>query len=505
MRARLPAALALALAGSAGCVYSPAGSCDADPECAAGERCDGGVCVAAAEAPGGGPIPGVDPAGFTSVAWSALDAAEGASFRLSSIGADGAGHVYVAGTVSAAFDPWLLATGAFVAKRDGGSGARLWAVGFPTFSYGAFQAAAAPDGGVLFAGTAFDPTTIDTLSYAPPPRGALFLGRLDAAGNALWARALPSTHASAALAPVAVAVTGAGDLLVAGTGSADFGAGDTGAAGANHAFAARLSGVDGSCVWSRGLATRTISDVEAWGDGRVAIAGVCTPAGASFDPGGGTTCEKGLFLAALDGATGATSWARATSGAGTVSAVRDLAVAPDGSATVVGDARGAVSFGGEAIEFGAAPASFAARWDPSGAPTGGVLRPAEAPYADALALDRGAYDGAGRLWLAGRYVGQPALGGLRLTACRAPGCAAAAFVARVEPAASPQLDSFVPIHAAPVPAGPTAGAAWVDDLALFATTTGTVVHALRFTGASGEPAPAWTSAAGGLGVLKLAP
>jgi hypothetical protein len=506
MRARLPAALSLVLAWSAGCVYSPAGSCEVAADCAAGERCDGGVCVADA-APPGGMIPGADPdAVVTAPAWSALDAATGARFRVDSAGADLAGNVYVAGTVSGVFAPWGVGTGAFVARRAASGGALDWAVGFPTFSHGRLATAALPGGGVFFAATAFDPTTVGALSYTPPARGALVLGLLDPAGEPVWARAVPNTHPSAPLAPSAVAVTGTGDLLVAGTGSGDFGRGDTGGAAANPAFVAKLSGGDGSCLWSRGLGTRTLSDVEARDDGQVAIAGLCTPAGASFDPGGGTTCARGLFLAVLHGGDGSTDWARTSSGAGAVTAVRDLAIAPDRRATVVGDARGVVSFGGGAVDFGATDGSFAASLDASGAATGTVLRPVEAPYADALVLSRAAYDRAGRLWLAGRYVGEPALGGIRLSPCRAPGCGAAAFLARIDPAAAPELTSLVPILAAPVALGgaPEPAAAWVDDLALFAT-TGTVAHALHFTGTGAAPGPGWPGADGGLGVLRVLP
>jgi hypothetical protein len=505
MRARSLAALAVALASASGCVYAPVGSCSAATDCAAGERCDGGVCVADAS-PGGGTIPGADPdAILTTAAWSALDAAALATFRVDSVGADLAGNVYVAGTVSAPLDPWAIGTGAFVARRAAAGGGAEWAVPFPTFSHGRLAAAALPDGGAFFAGTAFEPTTVGgVLTYAPPPGGALVLGRLAADGTPLWARAVAGTDPSGPLVPAALAVTGGGDLLVAGTGSGDFGRGDTRGAGTNHAFVARLAGGDGSCLWSRGLGTRTISDVEARGDGGVAIAGVCTPAGASFDPGAGTTCARGLFLAGLGGADGTTEWARTTSGPGTVSAVRDLAVAPDGRATVVGDARGAVSFGGGAIDLGGSEASFAATFDPQGAPTGAVLRAVEAPWTDAVAFSRGAYDAGGRLWLAGRYTGAPALGGIRFTACRPPGCGAAAFLARLDPAG--RTTAFLPILAAPIALGGSAEAtaAWVDDLALFAT-TGTVAHALRFTGRGAAPGPEWPDGDGALGLVRIAP
>jgi hypothetical protein len=499
-RTALGLALALALAGAAGCVYSPKGSCDVASDCAAGERCEAGVCIASAAA-GGDPV-GVETTSFTPVRWSALDGAAGVTFSVDAIGADLAGDVVVAGAVDApyGFDPGAVPTGAFVLKRDP-AGAAVAVTSFPTFSHGRFRTAVLPGGDVLFAASAFQPTDVGTvLSCTPPAQGALVVGRLGADLAPVWARAVDGTGSAAPIAPVALAATGADDLVVAGTGRGDFGCagGDT----ANASFVAALSGADGTCLWSRGLGTQTLSDVEARDDGAVAIAGVCTPSGASFDPGGGTTCTKGLFVAVLSGANGSTAWARTTAGAGTVTAARDLAIAPDGRATVVGDASGLVDFGGGAVDFGDREASFAATFDPALAFTG-LVRPIEDPYAaepDALLLSRCAYDRSGRLWIAGRYLGQPTLAGLRFSACRAPDCDAASFLARLETRPTPRVTSFLPLRA-----GPDADeAAYVDDLVLFAT-TGTVAHALRFTGVAGAGAPAWSSAGGDLGVITVAP
>ena len=494
--APLAALLALAALGPA-CLYSPKGRCDAAADCAAGESCDGGVCVADAKQTGGGSGGGVDPTSFTTVAWSRLDGRAGTTFHPDSIGADLAGNVVVAGALEGSYDfgPTPVTTGAFAVQLAAGSGAPVWARPFPTFSDGRFRTAVLPGGDVLFAGAAVDPTSLDVL-YTPGPGGSLLVGRLAAgAGAVTWTREIPSTGAAAPLVPVALATHGA-DLLVAGTGSGDFGCGaDTTSA----AFVASLSAADGSCVWSRGLATRTLSDLEPSDTGEVAIAGLCTPSAASFDPGGGTTCTKGLFVAVL-GATGQTVWARTTSGAGQVTAVRDLAVAPDGSATVAGDATGIVGFGGAALDFGAADGSFAATWGPAGAP-GAVVRPIEAPYAqqpDAAVFSRCAYDRKGKLWLAGRYLGQPTLGGIRFTSCRPPGCLAAAFLARLD--ASGNVNPFLPLLAAP----DADGSAFADDLVLFAT-TGTVTLGLRFSGTAKVGGATWTGVAGDLGTLQVVP
>ncbi|HEX9243269.1 MAG TPA: hypothetical protein VF875_12565 [Anaeromyxobacter sp.] len=486
-----------ALAALAGCV-KPAGSCHETPDCASGETCDGGVCVRTATfgGGGGGSGGGIEPTAFTSVAWSALQGSPGATFRPDSVGADSiSGDVVVAGALDGAFAPWGLGTGAFVAKVSG-LAAFDWAFPFPTFSHGKLRAAVLPGGDVLFAATALAPTTIGGLPpITPPAQGALVVGRLDAAGNAIWAVSIPSASASATLVPVAAAVLGS-DLLVAGTGAGDFGCGAT----AGQTFVAALAGANGACLWSRGFATRSIADAEPRDAGDVLVAGICAPTGAYFDPQGGTTCTSGLWVAALSGSTGATLWA--TTGSGAVSAVRDVAVAPDGSLAVVGDATGSVRFGGAAaIDFGPHAGSFAARFAADGTP-GAVIRPIEAPYAllaDAASFDRCAADRLGKLWIAGRYRGQPTLGGALFPECRLPACAAATYLARLEGDGS--VSSFLPLRVAPL----GDGSAFVDDLVLFAT-TGTLAHALRLTGSTSVGGASWTSVGGGdLGVLRIAP
>lgn len=490
--------LLLALAASAGCLQSPGGRCDVNADCGPGERCGEGVCVPVSSPGGGGSGGGVDPGSFQPVVWSTLHAPTAGAFSVDAVGADPAsGDVAVAGALSGTHAPWALAEGGYVASFAGGApGAVRWLFPLPTFSPGTVRTAVAPGGDVLFAGTAFAPTTLGTATFTPAAGGALLVGRLDGAtGNPVWVRAIDGTSGSATIAPVAVA-SRAGDLALAGTGAGDFGCGDTGAA----SFAAALAFADGSCLWSRGLGTKTVSHVAARDAGDVAVAGVCTPSGAFFDPGGGTTCARGLYLAVLSGATGATTWAKTSSGAGTVVSVRDVAAAPGGGLAVVGDARGAVSFGGAAVDFGAADGSFAALFGATGTP-GLVVRPVEAPTAplpDAAAFGRCAYDRNGKLWLAGRYFGQPTVGGTRFSPCRPPACASASFLARIE--ADGRVGAFLPIRAAAA----EGGGAYVDDLALFAT-TGTVAHALRFTGSATIGATPWSTAAAGLGVLRIAP
>lgn len=491
--------MAILAACAAACVYSPKGQCDTAGDCAAGEICSGGVCRPP-QASGGG-IVGIDPTPAMSVTvqWAKLAGGADATASVDAVGADPAsGDVVVAGAVGSPLDlpPDLVGTGAFVARRAGADGSALWATSFPTFAHGRVGAAFLAGGDVLFAGTAFDPTVILT-AHTPPARGTLFVGVLAAAdGQPVWRRAVDGTHATASLVPVAVAARGT-DLVVAGTGSGDLGCGDTGEA----SFAA-VVGADGGCRWSRGLRTRTISDVAVRDDGSVVVAGVCTPSGASFDPSPTTTCTSGMFVAVLSGADGTPLWARVSSGAGTVAAVRDVAVAPDGSVAVVGDAAGVVDLGSGPVDFGTAAASFAATFGPTGTPRS-TIRPLEAPYAanpDALALSRAAYDRAGKLWLSGRYAGQPALGGVRFTPCRPDACGAAAFLARLE--ANGALSSFLAVRASPEPYPD--GAAYVDDLALFVT-TGTVAQALRFSGTASVGAATWSSAGAGLGIVRTAP
>jgi hypothetical protein len=502
MRAPLrPLAPALLLALALGCV-KPAGSCTQTSECAANETCDGGVCVRVPNPGGGGTGGGTVPGSYTPVTWSKLQGVQRATFQADSIGADPTtGDVVVAGALSGAdYSPWGLSTGAFVARLAGADGtlsATFPPVPFPTFAHGQFRAAVRADGLVLFAATAFAPTTLGALpTIVPPPQGSLVVGLLDALGDPVWAVTVDSTSAATTLVPVAVSARGT-DLLVAGTGAGDFGCptGPTAAA----TFVALLSGVDGTCVWSRGLATRSVADVEPRDLGDVATGGICAPTGAFFDPQGGTTCASGLWVAALSGADGSTVWA--TTGSGIVSAVRDLAVSPDGTVTAVGDATGKVSFGGPTVDFGSFTGSFAVAFGPTGTP-GAPVRPIEAPYApkpDAASFVRCAADRLGRVWIAGRYEGQPTLLDTLFPACRPPACAAATFLARLD--GNGKVGSFLPLPIAPT----TDGQAYADDLVLCAT-TGTLAHALQLTGSTTVGGAAWSSAgAGDLGVIRIKP
>jgi hypothetical protein len=502
MRAPLrPLAPALLLALALGCV-KPAGSCTQTSECAANETCDGGVCVRVPNPGGDGSGGGTIPGSITPVTWAELQGEVNATFQPDSIGADPiSGDVVVAGALEGAdFAPWGLPTGAFVARlqeADGSLSPTFRPVSFPTFSHGMFRTAVRADGQVLFAATAFDPTTLGTLqTIVPPPQGSLVLGLLDAAGDPVWAVTVDSASAARTLVPVAVSARGT-DLLVAGTGAGDFGCatGPTAAA----TFVALLSGADGTCLWSRGLATGSIADVEPRDLGDVATGGVCAPTGAFFDPQGGTTCTSGLWIAALSGADGSTVWAR--TGSGNVSAVRNLAVSPDGTVTAVGDAAGKVSFGGPIVDFGSFAGSFAVAFGPTGTP-GAPVRPIEAPYApkpDAASFVRCAADRLGRVWIAGRYEGQPTLLDTLFPACRPPACAAATFLARLD--GNGKVGSFLPVPIAPTPDGQ----AYADDLVLCAT-TGTLAHALQLIGSTTVGSTAWSSAgAGDLGVLRIVP
>jgi hypothetical protein len=456
----------------------------------AGDTCEGGVCVRGVSYGGGGSGGGVDPASFTPVSWSTVVGQAGATYHVDAIGADPTqGDVVVGGALDGAY--------AFAASFAGTTGAALWNVQFPTFSHGSFSTTVFPNGDVLFAATAHDPTTIGTLAVTPALAGSLVYGRLDGSGQPIWLKEVNSVNASSTLVPVNISALG-NDFVVVGTGAGDFSEGDplsTCSTTVGAAFAAAFSELDGSCQWSRGIEANSIAGAVPRDAGDVAVAGVCP----FFDPSLGTTCTSGLWVTALSGATGATEWA--VTGSGSVSAVRDIGATPDGTVTVLGDATGKVNFGGPAVDFGSYTGSFAARFGPSGAP-GAVVRPVEAPYApqfDAASFLKCAGDRNGKLWIAGRYQGQPTLGGIRFPACRPPSCESASYLARLEP--SGQVTSFLPLLVTPLPDG----SAYEDDLVLFAT-TGTLAHAFSFTGTISDGVPRSTSAgAADLGVLRIVP
>jgi hypothetical protein len=489
-------ALALALAALAAACQEPKGSCDTTADCASNERCDAGVCVRTAGPGGDGSGGGTDPGTFTAVYWSTLTATATSTFAPVSIAADATtGDVLVTGGVASPFDPWSLGTGGFAARRAGATGALAGLVRLPTFSHGALRTTSVPGGGILFAGRAVDPTTLGTTTWVPPQAGSLFVGVLSGAGDPVWVVTVDGIG-GAEIAPVAVAARGS-DLVVAGTGAGDFGCGAT----AGATFVAALDGTTGACIWSRGLATRSLVDAEARPAGDVAVAGLCAPSGASFDPGLGNTCTSGLYVAVLGASDGQPTWARTSTGA--VTAVRDLAVAPSGAVAVVGDAHGSVAIGGgAATDFGALDGSFVKVFTATGG-SGPLIRPVEAPTAplrDEAAFDRCAFDASARLWIAGRYYGQPTLAGLRFAKCR-DACRAAAFLARVDnPTATPATGSFLPIRIAEAPGG----AAYADDLVL-AATAATVSLSLRFSGDTTVGPTRWTTGGAGLGTLRIVP
>lgn len=492
------ATLAALVATLLSACQDPQGRCDRTADCASNERCDAGVCVRVPPVGGNGSGGGADPTSFTPVRWSTLTAAMSAAFTPSSVSVDAStGDVLVSGGVEGAFDPWSLGTGAFAFRAAAATGGPALSIAFPTFSGETLRTAALAGGGFLFAGRAEDPTTLGARQILPPAAGSLVLGRLDAAGDPVWIVTVDGTSPAASIAPVAVA-SRAGDLVVAGTGAGDFGCGDTGGA----TFAAALQGTTGACLWSRGFANREVSDLEARAAGDVAVAGRCRPTGASFDPGGGTSCASGLWVAVLDGGAGATTWARTSAGTGAVTAVRDLAVSPAGAVAIVGDARGVLSFGGgPSTDFGSRDGSFLQTFGASGTP-GALVRPVEAPAAplrDEAAFDRCAYDDQARLWLAGRYYGQPTLAGVRFSRCR-DACRTAAFLARLD-GATPATASFLPIRVAAA----ASGAAFAGDLVLGAA-PGTVSLALRLSGDAtlGASTPLVTDAAA-LATLRLVP
>ena len=287
------------------------------------------------------------------------------------IACDSAGNSYVTGVYAgtADFDSGpgtynLTSAGGddvFVAKYTS-AGALVWARGFGgTNADAATGVTVAGDGSVLttgyFSGTAdFDPG-LGAYSLTSTGGTDVFVSKLDALGNFVWARSLGGTmddHGKG----IAVATDGAvyttGDF----TGTADFAPGPgvynltSDSSFYSNAFVSKLD-ASGNFVWARGWGGTSTTDgkgIAVAADGSVYTTGYCYSNTADFDPGPGMynltgANQIGVFISKLD-AAGNFVWARALSAA-TLSdqgSGNAIAVAADGSVYTTGSLWGTVDF-----------------------------------------------------------------------------------------------------------------------------------------------------------------
>ncbi|MBI4601559.1 MAG: tandem-95 repeat protein [Planctomycetes bacterium] len=280
----------------------------------------------------------------------------------------------------------------------------------------AADVAAASDGGLLVAGSFEGSWTIgagqareELLESAG--ESDVFLARLDAAGDLVWASRAGGLGQDEARK---LALLSGGDAVAGGvfTGAAVFGALeerqtllDAGADGDRNVFVARFSGLTGRLVWAQQLGGAGQDGLAGLGigpDGGVyAAANLGEAAGAGGTEGGGT--EGGGAAAAPPGAAqaivaryasgGSIAWLRTLSGAGRFRAGA-LAVLSTGEVLAAGSFAGSVSLsapGRDPVVLAGAAGSqslFLARLGPDGA-VRGLERLGSATAIDAHALAAG--------------------------------------------------------------------------------------------------------------------
>jgi hypothetical protein len=177
--------------------------------------------------------------------------------------------------------------------------------------------------------------------------GPLLVTKLDAHGQTVFAAHVGNVASDTLYAPVqAMVVDAHGDLLITGAGSGSFPIAGKGAAGVSGAFAAKLSGVDGSAIWA--------TTVEG-GDLEV-IEGESVVVDASGDAFVSGTSFYLPYLARLSGADGSVVWSVPPASDNTMSA--KLGLAPDGALEVLVSLTSDATIGGATAHAGSTLAAF---------------------------------------------------------------------------------------------------------------------------------------------------
>jgi hypothetical protein len=188
----------------------------------------------------------------------------------------------------------------------------------------------APDGSLFASGYLMLPGVDFGGGPLAPGNDALFVAKFDAAGNHLWSKAFGSKAGG-----VVAGITTNGDVVVRGNyrGTMDLGGGPLPPANnVSRGFVARLSGVDGSHVWTRGWQTTrlgTRGGVHRPTD--VTVVGGALNDDTDFGNGVSLSGDGGSTYVLALNPDGGAAWASPTP------RVHDLAVRPDGEIDVLGD------------------------------------------------------------------------------------------------------------------------------------------------------------------------
>jgi len=233
---------------------------------------------------------------------------------------DAAGNIYLAGMFNGTVDfgtgPLVSAgsTDLFVVKLDS-NGNTIWSQRYGGLSGESPDAiGVSSSGAIVIAGrytNALDfglgplPTSVSTLRT--------FVLSLDASGAPVWSRGFDVAEA---MAPHTLSLDTSGDVVVVGysKGWVNFGSGPVTPGAGLDGFAVRLSGLNGSTVWSKlltGPAEDRIAGVAHDGAGHVVLAGWIS---GPVNLGGATTLSSAgntdIMVAKLDAATGAPVWGK---------------------------------------------------------------------------------------------------------------------------------------------------------------------------------------------------
>ncbi|WP_437499514.1 hypothetical protein [Sorangium sp. So ce1099] len=289
---------------------------------------------------------------------------------------------------------------AFVAKLDPG-GATLWSRAFGGSDWdGAFSVASDSLGNIVVVGQFSRTAAFGATSLASAGVYDAFVAKLDPSGNLLWVRQFGDALWQDAQA---VGVDGADNIVVAGVynGAIDFGTGPlVNATGSTKAYVAKLD-PNGNGLWARGFSAAGAMapvDIAVSGAGEIAVTG----RGVSpMDLGGGPVSGGGgqdVFVAKLD-AAGGTIWSSAF-GDALDDAGEGVALDAAGNVLVTGHFAGQIDVGGVALASGGGRDVFLAKINGSGgALFGKRLGGPGDQWGTGVAVD-----GAGNIAISGNYL-----------------------------------------------------------------------------------------------------
>jgi fibronectin type 3 domain-containing protein len=269
------------------------------------------------------------------------------------IAADGSGNAFVTGYIGASSGGVDFGGGAlvsaglydvFLAKYTS-SGAFQWAKRFGGTGNDTGMAVATDSSGNVYVTGSFEGTAnFGGSNLSSSGLRDIFVAKYSATGTHLWSRKFGGSGDEVGYS---LAVDTAGAVFLAGKfqGSVNFGGASLSSAGGDDIFLAKLSGADGSHVWSKGMGG-TSSDaalgVDVDGSGNAVLTGYFT---GTVNLGGASLSGSGInvFVAKYSSA-GAHVWSKQFGGFDTQIA-NSVAAGPSGQAIVTGYYASTIDFG----------------------------------------------------------------------------------------------------------------------------------------------------------------